>query len=236
MLIAAICFHISTSYAQTPKDIKAAVESLKKIKTDLEKNCNTLRKEISDLEHSIDTLESNRKSILTKNENYFKKKIEEVSSGLLLDEDNIEPLKRELEKFKKNGESWTKPYELLLEMNKSLYKPYTKQIDTFKTQVKELPKVDALTERVSAGINIFRFSIYEVARVIKLINKSKTTPSFEQLKREQELTHIIKVPYSTSLLKDYITSKGQNSKNRDGFTPDAIIDIIKKQIPDAFDD
>lgn len=107
----------------------------------------------------------------------------------------------------------SKTYLYLLEVTESLHHVYDRQTNEKykKTSVSIVGKLLIESHRQSfrkimAGVNDYRFVMFELSRVLDLIDIAGKSISYEKLERDDELADIAKVPYAVKRVRDYLAS------------------------------
>lgn len=239
LLMAMFCFGI-TSYAQNnsrfQRKLDAAIDANKVLIDTLkswEKRLTIQKNGMKDVA-TFPVRKCNGEDFL---EEYLGK-YESLTKDLLVDES----LKSVLVSFPESP--LARVYLKIIEMNESLQTVYDKsKNDEYKKFVENSPNDSLLLEKHLAGfkdlasnIQDYRFVVFELARVFKIIdgmNGAKGDIIRSKLKEKEETEYIDKIDYAQKAIDAYINAKG-DINNSIAAIRDKIKEEWSKACPEAF--
>lgn len=239
-----LLFYCFVGYAQSQKAAKAATEKLETVCAELDADIQELQDELNQLQNDIR---------LSRSVSPFKS--DENLERILAQYNNIKRIFEDSELMAKirlhqriNNSLVAKAYLILFAMNNSFQEIYNQQVNDELIAQTEVVLANVILSHKNAAESIttiagdFRFSVFELARIIDVINKlnedikgnnsDKYTQILHELEngKNNELEYIKNYPSEMRAIKDYI--KAVVSGNTD--EKEHIINKWKNVCNDAF--
>lgn len=231
-------------YAQSQKAAKAATEKLETVCTELDADIQELQDELNQLQNDIR---------LSRSVSPFKS--DEDLERILAQYNNIKKIFDDSELMAKirlhqriNNSLVAKAYLILFAMNNSFQEIYNQQINDELIAQTEVVLANVISAHKNAAESIttiagdFRFSVFELARVIDVINElnddikghDKYNQILYELKngKNNELEYIKNYPSEMRAIKDYINAVVSGNTDE----KDHIINKWKNVCNDAFNE
>lgn len=218
------------------KNVDRAIEANQSVIDDLIDNVSSLNYKFNTMDTLIQKFSQRRFPRLISNEKLEKELCQLTIKGIWENKNDIQ------KKLKLAEDSvLAKNYFKIIEIYKSLNEVYNEEKNSEYIQLLEDVKLlechNEEYERISSSVKDYRFVMFELARVIKiidgLINKGLGANADKKLNESDELVFINEIPYASSCIEQYISSVKNNGGKQER---DDLLKELKKACPEAFSD
>lgn len=218
------------------KSIEKAIEANEVIIGDLKDTVAVLNSQCSKLDSIIRGI-STRQFPRTLSEVELQKELEKLTiKGIWMNQNNIHAKL----KLAKNTET-AKYYFQIIEIYESLDRPYNEEVnekyikllDT--ADMKWMPIHGDNIKKLSSSVKDYRFVMFELARVFKIIDGLEGNPAAirDRLNESDELEFITDdIPYAYRCVEKYINFRATSNDDKKG----ELLNDLKLSCPDAFSD
>lgn len=212
-ILTIICCWIGAYAQQT--EIDNAIKYTKSVIDKLEKDSMNLDKDYQIKKESLSKARERLTNFPKGSRKNLNEKLEELDLMVLLENKDI---RKELEQAANGSSNLAKAYVEIFKMQESLGEIYNKQSnDDYKKNLDFIRRYlfdghkDAF-EKIASAVSDYRFIVFELARVFKVIDGSKSHSGlYEKLDEDYELEYIKTIKFADDDIRKYIEG-GPNTR------------------------